>query len=181
MQPAPLDFSLQTNEWIETALLKLMENNHYTKITITEIAVTAGIVRQTLYLHFTDKDAILLTILNKLMNEVWKQFDDIRSNREEVFAALFRNWKQHIPPSLLYNITFKDRKIRQLIYKSITDYVDKQFASKQTSIDFYTRRAYCSTIHNLLVEWTLQDFYHSPEDMGALVCKLTASMRECME
>ncbi|WP_232243189.1 TetR/AcrR family transcriptional regulator [Paenibacillus sp. GSMTC-2017] len=181
MKPAPLDFSLQTDEWIETALLKIMENKHYTKITIIEIAATAGIVRQTLYLHFTDKDAILLTILDKLMNEVWEQFDDIQSNSEEVFATLFRNWKQHIPSSLLFNITYKDRKIRQLIFKSITDYVDKQFSGSQSSIHFYTRRAFCSTIHNLLVEWTLQDFYHTPEEMGALVCKLTASMRECME
>lgn len=181
--------SLRSQEWIQTALFQLMEKKEYSRISITEIADTAGLARQTFYRNFQDKDEILLKYLAGLMREMWKDFHEKSILDEEMFITLFRNWKQNVPLSLINNIFNRDRKIRQIIFRSVSDYVDELFmrepsekkGSKPDKYRLYAQKSFASIIHMMLIEWTLQEFNLSSEEMGALVNDLTASMREFLQ
>ena len=48
-----------TREWTFEALYKLLENNEYDKIKITDIITKAGISRATFYRNFSTKDDIV--------------------------------------------------------------------------------------------------------------------------
>jgi len=50
----------ESKEMIKSALFKLMKSKEFDEITMSEIALEAGLVRMTLYRHFKDKEQILL-------------------------------------------------------------------------------------------------------------------------
>lgn len=174
---------LRSQEWIQTALFQLMERKDYSSISITEIADKAGLARQTFYRNFEGKDEILLHFLSGLMEEMWHDVKEAAFS-EAMFVTLFRNWKQNAPPSLIHNIMIKDRIIRQLIFKSISDYLDGLFmqtphretGSAEAAHRAYAHKSLSAMVHLMLIEWTLSGFQLTPEEMGGLVSRLTASI-----
>ncbi|WP_297815968.1 TetR/AcrR family transcriptional regulator [uncultured Lactobacillus sp.] len=62
----------QTNEKIETAILKLMNSKSLNKVTMSEIAAQAGINRVTLYRHFDDKWGIVEQIEQDFFTKITK-------------------------------------------------------------------------------------------------------------
>nr|WP_240343808.1 TetR/AcrR family transcriptional regulator [Paenibacillus sp. SYP-B3998] len=177
--------SLRSQEWIQTALFQLMEKKPYSQISITEIADRAGLARQTFYRNYLDKDEILLKYLNGLMIGMWKDFNQSQSYSEDMFIMLFRNWQLHAPRALIHNIMLTDRKIRQIIYKSLSEFIDELFinndeestADQATNSRRYAQKSFSALVHVMLIEWTLQEYNMSPEEMGRLVNELSASMR----
>lgn len=61
---------VRTQKLLEDALLKLIEQKPYEKITIKDISDTAMINRNTFYLHYTDKDALLHEIIRKHLQKI---------------------------------------------------------------------------------------------------------------
>lgn len=177
--------ALQSQEWIIKALFQLMEKKEFSHISISEIAERAGVARQTFYRNFQGKDEILLNYLEELMKGLWQDLGETSRFNEEIFVALFRNWKSKAPSSLIHNIVTKDRKIRQLIHKSISDYFDELFVhikqgnkgSADDTFRLYAHKSLSSIVHLMLIEWTLNDFHMTPEEIGGMVSELTASIR----
>lgn len=178
--------ALRSQEWMQTALFQLMEKKPYSMISVTEITERAGLARQTFYRNYQDKDEILLQYLHGL----WKGMRDNAAKPaafdEEMFVTLFRHWKANAPSSLLHNIELKDRKIRQLMYKSICDFFDElseQMIQENTKVTegayrFYAHKSLSSVVHMMLMEWTLNQFHLAPEEIGRMVSHFTDSIRK---
>jgi len=58
----------RTKSWIFDALMLLMDEKPYEKITVSDIADKAGIARPTFYRNFDDKDEVVLQYLNNSFN-----------------------------------------------------------------------------------------------------------------
>jgi AcrR family transcriptional regulator len=58
----------RTKSWIFDALMLLMDEKPYDKITVSDIADKAGVARPTFYRNFDDKDEVILQYLNKSFN-----------------------------------------------------------------------------------------------------------------
>jgi len=58
----------RTCSWILEALLILMDEKPYGKITVSDITEKAGIARQTFYRNYTDKDEVILKYLAETGN-----------------------------------------------------------------------------------------------------------------
>lgn len=177
--------SQQSREWIILALLQLMEHTPYSQLSITEIARKAGLARQTFYRNYQDKDDILFDYLCQLYARFWLLTDEHEVFHEERFITLFRMWKEQAPPSLLTNISNRDRKIRQIIFRSL-EYSIQELSrthsaeKKETPTEglyYYAHRSLSSTLHVLLIEWTLHQFRETPEEMGRFAFHMTSSMR----
>jgi len=54
----------RTKSWIFDALMLLMDEKPYDKITVSDIAEKAGVARPTFYRNFDDKDEVILQYLN---------------------------------------------------------------------------------------------------------------------
>lgn len=65
--------AIQSQEWLVTALLDLMKEKPYNKITITEIAKKADLDRSTFYRNFNSKEAVLNCYLDLLTREYIKR------------------------------------------------------------------------------------------------------------
>lgn len=177
--------SQQSREWIILALLQLMESTPYSQLSITEIARKAGLARQTFYRNYQDKDDILFDYLCQLYAEFWLKVDEPNVLDENMFISLFRMWKEHAPVSLVTNINNRDRKIRQIIFRSL-EYVISELVQPDSEakkpfplegLDYYAQRSLSSTLHVLLTEWTLREFRETPDEIGRLAFQLTSSMR----
>src|SRR5690625_522893 len=59
----------RTKNQFEQALLTLLENSDYEKITVSQIAAKAGLNRATFYLHYEDKEDLLEQYLTKFLDE----------------------------------------------------------------------------------------------------------------
>jgi AcrR family transcriptional regulator len=178
--------SQQSREWIILSLLQLMDNQVYSDISITDIARKAGLARQTFYRNYQDKDDILFDFLRHQFSHFRELWDEQDIFSEAMFVSLFRTWKEQMPPSLVGNICNYDRKIRQIIFRSLDHFIQELFKEHTTTeqerqrsdLYYYAQRSLSSTLHVLLIEWTLLRFEQSPEEMGRLTYQLTCSMRE---
>ncbi len=62
--------ALHSMEWLADALLSLMEEQDYSKITVKNICNKAGLSRQTFYNFFIDKDDIIRFCIHKYYSEM---------------------------------------------------------------------------------------------------------------
>ncbi|MBD8501174.1 TetR/AcrR family transcriptional regulator [Paenibacillus arenosi] len=184
-----IDGQQQSKEWITLSLLYLMENKVYSDIKITEIAKKSGLVRQTIYRNYQDKDDILYEYLCHQLNMMDSEITKDQLSGEAIFIAFFNMWKEFVPNSLFQNIHAADRKIRQIIYRSLEYFVQTKylnyFIPAQMSVgplQHYALRSLSSMLHGILIEWSLQHYQQSPEEIGKLTYQLTDSTREyCLQ
>jgi AcrR family transcriptional regulator len=67
----PVDRRVQrTREALGSALMAILLEKPYTKITVQEVLDRAGIARATLYLHYRDKDDLLLSHLDDFFGRI---------------------------------------------------------------------------------------------------------------
>jgi AcrR family transcriptional regulator len=97
--------SRQTKEKIIKAAIELFQERGYEKTTSNDIAAAAGVSIGSFYVYFTDKRQLLLTIFDRLADELFKNiFDGMRP--EHLFDADFR---QRIKQAVANAIVDKQR------------------------------------------------------------------------
>jgi AcrR family transcriptional regulator len=94
--------SKQTKEKIVQAAIRLFQERGYEKTTSNDIAAEAGVSVGSFYVYFTDKRQLLLTIFDRLADELYKN----------VFASL--------TPEHLFESDLR-RRIRQALANTIAD------------------------------------------------------------
>src|ERR1044072_6877104 len=81
--------SKQTKEKIIQAAIQLFQDRGYEKTTSNDIAAEAGVSVGSFYVYFTDKLQLLLTIFDRLADELFKNiFDGMRP--EHLFDSELR-------------------------------------------------------------------------------------------
>jgi AcrR family transcriptional regulator len=88
--------SQRTRRLVNTAMLELLFEKHYDAITVQDILDRAGIGRSTFYTHFFDKEDVLTSIAEQMLELFGKQL----SQRQEKGAIipvleLFEHVQQH--------------------------------------------------------------------------------------
>src|SRR5215470_11232510 len=81
--------SKQTKEKIIQAAIQLFQERGYEKTTSNDIASAAGVSVGSFYVYFTDKRQLLLTVFDRLADELFKNiFDSLRP--EHLFDSELR-------------------------------------------------------------------------------------------
>jgi AcrR family transcriptional regulator len=104
---------------IKNALYRLLENNKFDEISLTEIANEAGVVRMTLYRHFKAKEDILLYGFEELTKEA---LCEIQMNKDIKFIDLIE----------MRLIILKSSREAQLLMEN--DYINQLFKSFRTNL-----------------------------------------------
>ena len=113
---------METEAKIKKALLSLMEEKSFDKISVTNIVNEAKINRGTFYLHYFDKFDLIESIENEIFNEIEQAIDkSFRINIEMVL--------NHVSKGLLESVLFN-------IYSAVEKHIDviKILLSKNGSI-----------------------------------------------
>ena len=80
--------SKQTKEKITQAAILLFQERGYEKTTSNDIAAAAGVSVGSFYVYFTDKRQLMLTIFDRLADEMFKHaFDSLKPEHPIRFRA----------------------------------------------------------------------------------------------
>lgn len=88
--------SQRTRRLVNTAMLELLFEKHYDVITVQDILDRAGIGRSTFYTHFFDKEDVLSSIAEQMLEMFGKQLSQ-RQEKEAIIPVLelFEHVQQH--------------------------------------------------------------------------------------
>jgi AcrR family transcriptional regulator len=116
---------VRTKALIIQALVKLTEETPYKKIKIQDITQTAQLARQTFYLHYKSKDAVLVDYIDGVFDNFYQEIEaHIIASPEpgEIIAwHLFNQWQQHAEFAKL--IIAAD--VEHLVIKSFRNYITR--------------------------------------------------------
>lgn len=144
----------RTRARIQDALFSLMKETPYQKIRVSQIADAADISRSTFYLHYETKDALLLGIVDEIIDDYFKAVEEARSGKRESPARLlFSKWQQHIDQLGLVVEAGMEYRIYQrlrVFNKRRGDAVE----SKNALLDDYIRTMLDGASFALLLRWT---------------------------
>ena len=81
---------IRTRSWIFEAIMLLLDTKPYNKITVSDIVEKAGIVRQTFYHNYNDKDDVLCDYLQNTFNsELLKIESNVKNRKQDIIALTF--------------------------------------------------------------------------------------------
>lgn len=118
--------SKQTKEKIVQAAIRLFQERGYEKTTSNDIASDAGVSVGSFYVYFTDKRQLLLTIFDRLADELYKNiFDGLKP--EHLFDSDLRRRIRHAVAS-----TIADKQKHSGLHRVVSELLlkDADFASR---------------------------------------------------
>lgn len=122
--------SKQTKEKIIVAAIELFQERGYEKTTSNEIAAAAGVSVGSFYVYFTDKRQVLLTVFDRLADDLFKNiFDSLRP--EHLFDSDLRpRIKQAVANTII------DKQKNAGLHRVICELVlrDAEFAERHKAV-----------------------------------------------
>jgi AcrR family transcriptional regulator len=170
----------RTRSWIFEALMTLMDEKPYNKISVSDIVEKAGIARQTFYRSYNNKDDVILQFFDELFNlhpvKVENTFR--RGGRDIVdvtiplgqfvtYAAVLKKILNTGTEHLIYRYCKKWEK-------SITDlYAGKLPGGKQLVFSYVVKHQTAGTM-NILIDWIKNDRPLPVEALADILRNLTS-------
>ncbi len=179
---------------LRTALLELLKQKSYDEIALEEITERANVARATFYLHYKDKEDLLLEEFSQMANEIVQSLSEIPFSEwfplnapadakppkhvsPRPLLMVFQHIKDHAD---LYYILLKSSKasrnferIRKISTEAIVTFVQNKLASDpipilfKVPVEFFA--AYFSGALLSAVDWWLEEGMHySPQEMTVM-------------
>lgn len=158
-----------TRESLSIALIYLMNEKPFEKITITELVDRAGVSRTAFYRNYESKEDLLSEIGKSLTNRI-SELRGLNRNREfsyDWYLDLFRTIKEHKESYSLFinaNLTVKMLFDRNTL-------VDVVFPSSERA-ERYRLIAEEGAMQNVINTWFSEGMKESPEEMAELCASL---------
>jgi len=170
----------RTKELFENALLDLMEEKEYNKITVQEIAKRSTLNRATFYLHYYDKEELLQTYLDdalEAMEDSVKipevEFKYLSHEPHPVFIRMFEQMMKH---GRFYKIMLADNKVPyfsshvihiiERFVRSGSDYLRKDGIEQTVPQEIAV--AYISSAYlGVIIWWLKNDMPYTPTYMSS--------------
>jgi AcrR family transcriptional regulator len=183
MENKKVDRRIQrTRQLLQDALIALILENGYDKITVQNIIDRANVGRSTFYAHFLDKDDLMESSVEKLKEELGQHFapsnDGDTHGAMMPSLALFRHTqKQHH----LYKAMIGGRGIEivvKAIQEGLTAHAHAHFegaerAGKRLAVPIEILTTHlASSLQTLLTWWLDNDMPYSPEQMNEMFLQL---------
>ncbi len=186
----------RTRQSLHTALLQLIKEKGYDATSTEEIAERANVGRATFYLHYKDKEDLLLEEFREMANEKVRVLSEIPFStwlqpEEGVKSARGKKTAPPLPPLLivfehiyenseLYHILLKSEKssriverIRKIITEAIASFVEARAQTDpvqlvfQVPVEFFA--AFFSGALLSTVDWWLEEeMRHTPREVTQL-------------
>lgn len=173
---------LRTRRLLKESLLALILERGYDTLTIQDITDYADLRRATFYLHYKDKDELLLTVLNELFDELAASLepqikDDSLAGKTDpaIFTAMFRYVAHN---AALYRALFNSSAGTTII-RHIRSYLANLVIEKSSSmtdsrpVPVVLLAHYMAGTELSLIQWWLEhDMPYSPEAMALMTHRL---------
>jgi AcrR family transcriptional regulator len=154
----------RTKSWIFDAVMLLMNEKPYNKITVSDIVEKAGIARQTFYYNYNDKDDVVLEYLmnsfnTEIMNIETSKKDGEQNNIIFIFDYQYMVKNQKILKKILSVNEIENRMFRELQKYPMS--LIKQYKGKLSAEEYLIGRyKLCYQITgflSLFFDWFIND------------------------
>ena len=149
--------------YMATALLELMLEKDYTKISIGEIAKKAGVDRSSYYRHFNSKEDIISFFFDMVLRESLEGYTNLSSIDftlyiHSIYTAFF-NYRKEILIIHYANLSFL-----------LLDVLSKRFQFSELATQFPLTKQYelsyiIGGIYNNLIFWMNRDMKETPDEL----------------
>ena len=188
----------RTRQALRTALFELLKKKGYDTISIEEITQHANVGRATFYLHYKDKEDLLLEQFSEMINEKIQLISEIpfsdwlpdqkkaksRSKQNQTLAPLQIVFQHIFDHAEFYYLLLKSEnssriveRIRKISIESIATFVKNKMQTDpiplffEVPIEFFAS-FYSGALLSSVSWWLEEDMRHSPEDMTYMFQKL---------
>lgn len=164
-----------------TALLELMQQQPYRKISVAHICEHSGVARPTFYLHYRSKDDLLRGYIESMFLQFYDQVDEYLTSTPDadpiIAEIMFRQWSERAD---IARLLVKD-DIEALMLSEFKHYVDRimqRFISahkvpvRDTSLLPYVVDFLAGASFMVIVRWIKDDFPVDAKEMGSLYANL---------
>ncbi|QQD20748.1 TetR family transcriptional regulator [Venatoribacter cucullus] len=164
-----------------TALLELMQQQPYRKISVAHICEHSGVARPTFYLHYRSKDDLLRGYIESMFLQFYEQVDEYLTSTPDadpiIAEIMFRQWSERAD---IARLLVKD-DIEALMLSEFKRYVDRimqRFISahkvpvRDTSLLPYVVDFLAGASFMVIVRWIKDDFPVDAKEMGSLYANL---------
>lgn len=150
--------------YMATALLELMNEKDYNKISIGEISKRAGVDRSSYYRHFKSKEDIISFFFDEILRESLDGFTNLSSIDftiyiHSIYMALY-NYKKEL--LLIY-----DAKLSFLLLEVLSKrfHFNNKYALSAPLSKQYELSYMIGGIYNNLIFWMSRDMGETPDEM----------------
>ena len=178
----------RTLQALRTALLELIKEKDYDEISIEEITERANVGRTTFYLHYKDKEDLLMEEFSTIMYEraqvlseipfsVWLPISEEDLEKNIALQPLLLVFEHIHNNSELYNLLLKStnsskiiERIRQISTDAIVQFVETKIETdpipllSEVPIEFFAA-FFSGALISIVGWWIREDMRHSPEDV----------------
>ncbi len=151
-----------TKECIQSALLELMKNTPFDKITITDIVKHSGVSRMAFYRNFDSKRAILSDMADILFGELYLILADYRQHQTsltcyQAIFELFCKYQENIHILLHGGIHISDFLVHTEVFSKC--YIDVDFRIRYKDLSWW------GALDSIVIDWFEQGMKESVEEM----------------
>jgi len=167
--------SIKRQHSFEISLLNLMKTTSYKSISITDLCKEVGISRKNFYRYFTNKDDVLLALIDHTIQEYPKYIFPFPKTKEDIFTEMEQYlsfWKSH---RLLLDALFKNRLGSILVERVIRHAwrFDKSLLNTSSSLQEPNNVSFViSGIITLVFLWHNKNYEPSESQLATTICKL---------
>lgn len=172
--------AIKSQKWIADSLIRLLENNSFSEITVTQICQEAQLVRKTFYRNFETKEDILHYILDYLFESFRTKFNIETTAPLEIFTHYYEFWAQERKlltylhrDDLFYLLTRKYIEYANSIRMYLL--IQKGDSTTQTGLEPYVLHFIAGGMVSILEHWLECDFNESIHSLTKLTETLLLS------
>ncbi|WP_213451705.1 TetR/AcrR family transcriptional regulator [Rhizomonospora bruguierae] len=170
----------RTRRELHEALIALVLERGYEKITVQDILDRADVGRSTFYAHFRDKESLLLASFDDVRERLWADLDDTaRPGPDYPVRALFEHAYRH---RMVYQALCGRRGgdvVRRHLHRLLADllaaHLRPRLAAAGSGVPVEVAAEFCaSAAIGLLIWWVDHDFRYGPERLARMYHALAA-------
>jgi len=174
----------RTRRSLGEALIALIVERGYDRITVQDILDRADVGRSTFYAHFRDKDALLLSSFDELRDDLRRDMDaltpgEMPDDPAHPVSVVFRHAYDHRP---IYRAlcgrqggNVVDGHLRTMFGALLGDHLRPHLAAAGSSLPpAIVAEFYASALIGVLKWWVNEDFPYSPHEVAAAYGALAA-------
>ncbi len=164
----------QSQQWIIQALLDLMEEMEYDKISVSQICHKADLDRRTFYRNFDSKNDVLEQYVGRLGEEYIKSYAALDNPCKYTAAKIFFEfWSRHLP--FIRNI--RKCGLSDLFFQQFEDFTKEhtKLLISDGVMEFpreYVLSYRIGGFWNVMLTWATKDVILSPEEMASIISRI---------
>jgi AcrR family transcriptional regulator len=173
----------RTKGAIEDAFVQLVLEHGYSRVNIEEIADRADVARATFYAHYPNKEAVLFSVFNRLIDDLMQRIAYRTGPWDEVRRDAVRTvYRCAAERPEVYRACLSDARLRESYIATLSRYVEQNFRNRLKALAKQPRvpvpvmaRGFVGALLAILEGWLAGDLKGEPERLADMALDLVVA------